>query len=790
MTLPPGTRLGPYEVLGPLGSGGMGEVYRASDPRLGRDVAVKVLPDRLSADRGALSRFEREARSLAALSHPNLLGIFDLGREGQVAYVVTELLEGETLRARLLRSELRWQEAVEIGISLADGLSAAHSRGVIHRDLKPENIFLTSDGVVKILDFGLARRDTDEAGGDKTLETASMQTEPGTVMGTAGYMSPEQVTGSSGDRRSDIFSLGCVLYEMAIGRRAFSGRTGAETMAAILKEEPSDPLESGRVLPGELVRIITHCIEKSPDRRFQNARDLSFALKAVAAGGSGMSLPPVPAVRRLRLAVPILVLLTLLAGLVYTVLSRPRAASPARVRSLAVLPLRDIGHDPEQEYFAEGMTDELIAYLAKIGNLRVISRTSVMQYKDSKKTLPQIARELNVDTIVEGSVLRSGDRVRITVELIEASTDNHLWAESYERELSDVLSLQREAALAIAHGVQVKLSPQQEANLPKAGPVNAEAYQAYLKGRYHWYRFTPEDYEKALDSFNTAIEKDPNYALAYAGIAETYTAIGFEGLLPPREAFARARAASNKALELDSSRGEVHAPLAEIRWGEWDWNGALQEFRTAIALSPSLVPTRRYFSQVLRNAGRWDEAFAEMKQALDLDPISPETTKSLGALYHWARRYDRAVELYKKAIELDPNFIPAHEFLSDVYARQRKYKEATEEEERALTLSGDTETAKAFRRDFEKVGYEGAIRVLYRKRLESYSAAARQTYVSPMVFAYLYSLLGEKEPAFEWLEKAFNERSPWLIYMKNDPDFDNIRSDPRFADLQRRVGLP
>ena len=515
-------------------------------------------------------------------------------------------------------------------------------------------------------------------------------------------------------------------------------------------------------------------------------------MKAIAVG-SAVSYPvaKVPAPPRSRHIAPILVTLVVLAGLLYVLASRRTTSRRSTIQSLAVLPLRDVAHDPKEEYFAEGMTDELITYLAKIQNLRVISRGSVMQYKDTKKTLPQIARELNVGAVVEGSVLRSGDRVRITIELIDAATDNHLWAESYEREMRDVLSLQREAALAIARGVQGKLSPQEEAKLPKAHLVNVEAYQAYLKGRYHWYRFTPEDYEKALEAFNLAIEKDSNYALAYAGIAETYTAMGFEGLLPPKEAFARARSASNKALELDSSPGEVHAPLAEIRWGgDWDFKGAMEEFRTTIALSPSLVPARRYYSQILRNAGRWEEAFAEMKKALELDPISPETTKSLGALYHWSRHYDQAAELYRKAIELDPNFVAAHEQLSDVYAQQRKFQDALAEEKRALTLSGDPETAKALEEDFRKVGYEVAVRNLYRKRLDSYAALAKETYVSPMAFAYLYALSGEREKAFEWLERAFAERSPWLVGLKYDPAFDRIRSDRRFTDLCRRIGLP
>lgn len=786
MRLAAGARLGPYEVLGPLGSGGMGEVYRALDPRLGREVAIKVLPEKVSGDRASLARFEREARTLAALSHPNLLGIFDFGRHEGIAYAVMELLEGETLRSRVLRSELAWRQAVEIAVALADGLSAAHARGIVHRDVKPENVFLTTDGVVKILDFGLARRETSEsAAPGSARETETLETEPGAMKGTAGYMSPEQVVGAAGDARSDIFSLGCVLYEMATGQRAFPGRTGAESTARILKEEPLDPMQCGKPIPAGLSQVIRHCLEKRPELRFQTARDLSFALKAVSEE-PGISSAMPRASRRLAAAAG---LLALIAAIFYTVrTSGPITTAPTSVRSLAVLPLRDVSADP-QEYFAEGMTDELILHLARIGSVRVISRTSVMRYKGTAKTLPEIARELNVDAVIEGSVLRSGDRVRIAAQLVDARSDEHIWGESYEGEIHDVLSLQKEAARAIARGLRVKLSPREAASLANVGPVNVEAYQSYLRGRYYWYRYSPDDYEKALEAFQTAIEKDPAYALAYAGIADVYNVMAFEGYIPPKEGFGKARTAANRALELDEYLGEVHFPLATLRWADWDWEGALEEFQKVFLLSPNFAPARRYCALLLRNMGRWEQAVAHMNKALELDPVSPETLRSMGSLHLWAGAHDRAAESYRKALELDPNFVAAHELLADALAAQGRQREAVEEQKKALVLSGESEAAEVLGQDFTKFGYEAAFRNLYRNRLETYRAASDRTYVSPMVFAYLHSLLGEREPAFQWLEKAFEERSPWLVFLKHDPVFERIRPDPRFGALIRRIGL-
>jgi len=789
MTLAAGLRLGPYEISAPLGAGGMGEVYRAHDTRLDRDVAVKVLPERLAADAAALSRFEREAKALAALSHPNVLTILDFGLQDGIAYAVTELLEGETLRSRLVRAQMSWREAVELGLAVADGLAAAHSRGIVHRDLKPENVFLTSDGRAKILDFGLARREALTVPPEETRQkTETQMTEPGAVMGTVGYMSPEQVSGVSADARSDIFSLGCVLYEMVTGSRPFSGRTGAETLAAILHMEPADPVRSGRELPAGFAGVIRHCLEKRPDQRFESARDLAFALKAILAGtpATAPAFMPVPRSRRRVVAIAAAVTLVI-AAVVTVAVRRGLTAGGAAVRSIAVLPLQNLSNDAEQEYFVDGMTEELIANLAKITGLRVISRTSVMQYKGTKKLLPQIARELNVDSVVEGSVTRSGQRVRITVQLIQAATDEHLWVESYERELTDVLTVQGEAARSIAREIKVRLTPEERERLASVRPVDPDAYDAYLKGRYYHYKFTPEDYEKALEFFRTAIDEDPTYARAYAGMAQTYATMAWEGLLPPREGIAKCEAAAKKAYELDDKLGQAHFALAVVANMKWNRKRNEAEYKKAIGLSPQDAGIRLFYAQTLRREGQWEEAIEEGKRAEELDPLSIETSRSLGSTYFWAGRYDDAVRQYKKAIELDPNDARVHDLLADAYARKKMYAEAIAEERKYLSLTGDEEAAEDLARDFAASGYRDAMMRLYRKTLAFTEEAARQVYVSPLQFAILFAQLGEREQAFAFLEKAFEEGHPWLGVMKEDPQFEPLRSDPRFAEMVRRI---
>ena len=789
MGLRAGARLGPYEVLASLGAGGMGEVYRALDTRLDREVAVKVLPERLAEDPSALSRFEREAKALAALSHPNVLTILDFGREGTVAYTVTELLQGESLRMRLLRARMSWREAAELGSEIADGLAAAHSRGIVHRDLKPENVFLTGDGRPKILDFGLARRERLVDPTEKRRQpTQTQETEPGALMGTVGYMAPEQVSGLAADARSDIFSLGCMLYEMVTGSRPFSGGTGAETLAAILRDEPVEPARAGRPVPADLSGVIRHCLEKRPDHRFQTARDLAFALKAILAGTPAMvpSHAPTAFGRKRFVAIGVVGAVVVL-GTILLVLTRGLPGGAGAVHSVAVLPLHNLSGDTAQDYFVDGMTEELIANLAKVEKLRVISRTSVMHYKGTKKLLREIARELNVDSIVEGSVLRSGERVRITVQLIRAATDQHLWAESYEKDLTDILAAQAEAARAIVAEIEVRLTPEEGKRLAKVRTVDPEAYDAYLKGRFYWSKFTGDDYQTAIEFFQKAIDKDPTYAPAHAGLAHAYRALAWEGLIPPREGLPIAESAARKAQALDDTLAEVHFVVGMNRLARWDYTTCLDELRKALASSPHDALIRRFYAQAFSRLGRWEEAVAEGKRAQELDPLSVETNRALGSIFYFAGRYEKAIDQYRKTIELDPKDARLHDFLADVYARNGMFPEAIAEQQKYLSLSGDEEAADELGRDFADSGYHQAMKALYRKTLTFMEEAAKYAYVSSVHFAVIHAKLGEKDQAFAWLEKAFEERQPWLQQFQFDPQFESLRSDPRFADLVRRI---
>ena len=788
MTVKAGARLGPYEVVASLGAGGMGEVYRARDSRLDREVAVKVLPERLAEDPAALSRFEREAKALAALSHPNVLTILDFGTQDGIAYAVTELLEGETLRTRLLRAEMSWREAADLGVELADGLAAAHSRGIVHRDLKPENVFLTSTGRAKILDFGLARRETLSIPSDGTVaDTESQMTDPGTVMGTVGYMSPEQVSGLPSDARSDIFSLGCVLYEMVTGARAFAGRTGAETLAAILRDEPAEPSRAARPIPSDLSEAIRHCLEKRPEKRFQTARDLAFALKAIAGREPSTAATASAARSRRRFVAIGAIAAVLVLGAALLVVRRGLPGLGDRVHSVAVLPFQNLSGDPAEEYFVDGMTEELIANLAKVENLRVISRTSVMQYKGARKPLQQIAQELGVDSIVEGSVLRSGERVRITVQLVEAGTETHLWAERYEKDVTDVLAVQADAARAIVGEIKIRLTPEEGERIARVRPVDPEAYDAYLRGRYYWYKFTPEDYRTSIEFFEKAIAKDPSYAPAYAGLAHSYRAMVYEGLMAPGEGAPRAEAAAKKAQTLDDTLAEVHFALGQNRLMKWDNATCLEELRKALASSPHDAVIRRFYAQALSREARWEEAIAEGKRAQGLDPLSVETNRALGSIYYFAGRYEEAIEQYRKTVELNPNDARLHDFLADVYARKGRHREAIAEERKYLSLAGDEEAAEELGRDYAASGYDVAMKALYRKTLAFSEEVAKYAYVSPIDFAVLYAHLGQMDEAFVWLEKAFEERQTGLIQLHVDPQFEPLRPDPRFAEMVRRV---
>ncbi len=763
-------------------------MYRARDTRLGREVAIKVLPERLAGDPNALSRFEREARAVAALSHPNILAIHDFGEERGLRYAVTELLEGQTLRERLVRERLAWRKALEIGISLADGLSAAHARGIIHRDLKPENIFLTSNGQVKILDFGLARADAVASDQLTSAPTKSSATEAGTVLGTLGYMSPEQVGGQPADTRSDIFSLGCVLYEMLAGRRAFPGESPGQIMAAILRDQPAEMAGAGTQIPEGVSRIVWRCLEKTPGERFQSAGDLSFALKEPLGSGTSGAAPERSRVTR-RAGLLLAAAAVVLVGVALGLLLRGRRAAPSRIESLAVLPLANLSGDPQQEYFADGMTEELITALAKISALRVTSRTSVMRYKSSSKSLPEIAKELGVDAVVEGSVTRSGSQVKITAQLIDASRDKHLWADSFQRDLKDVLALQGEVARTIAGEIGVRLTPQERLRLTEKKTVNPAAYEAYLRGKYHLFRRTADDARKSLAAFQQAVETQPDYALAYAGMAEAYlTASGSaQGALSPKEGFPKAKAAAIRAAELDPTLGDPYVSLA---WSSFvfdrDWTTAESQFQRALRLSPDYPTAHETYATFLSRMGRFDEALREARRAQELDPLSPDVNTMVGINLGLARRDGEAIPWFRRVLDMDPNFLRAHFGLGLSLVHQKRYDEAISELQKAAELSGGGAAQLA------ALGYACAVANRRAEALEIVAKLmerSKERYVPPAMVATVFSGLGDRDQAMSWLEKAIEERDPWLTGLKVEPMFDSLRSDPRFVDLLHRAGL-
>jgi eukaryotic-like serine/threonine-protein kinase len=751
VTLAEGTRLGPYEILAPLGAGGMGEVYRARDTRLDRQVAIKVLPERLLADPTALARFEAEAKALAALSHPNILALHDFGNEHGVAFAVMELLEGETLRDRLAGQPLAWRRAVEITLEIAEGLTAAHDKSLVHRDLKPENLFLLSTGRTKILDFGLARPAIRKDVDPSSSPTATVRTRPGGVVGTAAYLSPEQIRGEDARPASDVFALGCVLYEMIAGRRPFTGHTAEETMGSILHEEPPDPTTWTKDVPPELVRVIRKCLEKDPTERYGSAREVALALRD---------------------------------------LDRPRPQAKRRsktIDSLAILPFVNASRDPQADYLSDGLTESLIYGLSRLPGLRVMARATMFRYKGKELDPQSIGRELGVRAVLAGTLSQRGDALVVHTELVDVDDGSQLWGERYARKLEDILTVEEQIAAEITEKLKLRLTQAQRKKLARRPKVKSEAYQLYLQGRHHWNRRTEESLRKGIELFRQALAADPDYAPAYVGLADSHAILGFYGLVRPRESFPLARTAAEKALELDPDLAEAHASLGYVRhYHDWDWKGSVESYRRAQALNPNYAPAFQWYAVNCVSRGKVEDGVTAMDRALTLDPLSLIINAANGWLLYYCRNYDGAIARCHTALELDPHFPQAHLWLGWALEQRGRYDEAIAEyQEGATSLAGRAGMLGSLGHAYAAAGRPSEAR----RVLDELETLARNRHVPPYETALIHTGLGDHDAALTRLEHALEERSVGMAFLRVEPRLDPLRSDPRFATLLEKTGL-
>jgi eukaryotic-like serine/threonine-protein kinase len=750
MPLTPGISLGPYEILAPIGAGGMGEVYKARDQRLEREVAVKVLPEHMARESEALARFEREAKTVAALNHPNILAIHDFAGHEGTFFAVMELLEGETLRSRLARSVPSCQKTVEIAVAVAEGLSAAHTKGIIHRDLKPDNVFLTSDGRVKILDFGLARWMPPPGSEDTSARTL---TRPGVVMGTVAYMSPEQTRGLPVGPQSDIFSLGCMLYEMLSGRAAFGRPTSAETIAAILNDDPPRLSGSGRQIPPDLERVVAHCLEKRPQERFQSARDLAFHLRAVGTQPSA----------------PVL------------------STQPEAIDSLAVLPFVNADGNPDTEYISDGITESLINSLSRIPALRVVPRSKAFRYKGQDVNTKKVGRALKVRALLTGKVLQRGENLSVQTELVDAASESQLWGERFQRKMEDIFTVEEEIAEQISEALRLKLTGQDKERLLKRHTQNTEAYQLYLKGRYYWNRRSGDGLKKAIQYFQQAVERDPTYALAYAGVADGFLVLSFFMSNPGMGLAANGKAAALKALEIDPILSEAYTALGVLQCClDWDWDGGERSLRRAVELKPDYWLAHDHYAMILSALGRHEEAVREIRRGLELEPLSLVVSHHAAWILIRARLYDEAIDRCREAVEFDPTFGTGHYWLGLACGLKGFYDEAIRALETAKRTVGATFATLELARAYAASGRTADAHRILAEMQQTF----REDYAEPLGFAAVYAALGQPDDVFQWLDRACQDRTGFFaMWINGDPRLDAVRSDPRMKDILRRIGI-
>jgi eukaryotic-like serine/threonine-protein kinase len=790
-----GKMLGQYKILDPIGAGGMGEVWLAEDTRLGRKLALKILPTEFTADASRLARFEQEARAASALNHPNIITIYDIGDSGGIHFIATEFIEGRTLRHRLSPAQMQLSEALEITIQIAGALQAAHEAGITHRDIKPENIMLRPDGYVKVLDFGLAKL-TERSSDPVDTEAATRlkaTTDPGTVMGTVSYMSPEQARGLKVDARSDIFSLGVVLYEMLTGRLPFDGQTTSDILVAILASEP-DPISRFIAnAPADLESSLYKALRKDRNERYQLIKSFLSDLKRVKS-----RLDFQAELHRLRHSEePQLQARTgeqigeaataeFRSSEVLDILTSTRRSSGKAIDSLAILPLANASNDPNMEYLSDGITESIINSLSQLPQLRVVPRNTVFRYKGQEIDPQQAGEELGVRAVMTGRVQQLGDSLVIKTELVDVARAKQLWGEQYPRQLKDIFELQEEISREISGALRLRLSVEERQRLAKRYTDDIDAYRLYLKGRYFNNKRTPDWIRKGIDHFQEAIDHDPNYALAYAGLADSYAFLASSsGGQPPREIFPRAKAAALKALELDDTLGEAHCSLGFFHLlYDWDYAAAEREFKRAIELSPNYANAYDGYGFYLKATGQHEAALNSCQRALELDPLSLFVQLSMGWAYYFARRFDEALAQSRKVIEMDPNLGFAHWHTGMNYIQKRMYDESIGSFRKAIRLTGAIPTFLSY------LGYSYARKGKHREArqmLAQLESLSEQQFVSSYFIAMVHLGLGDLDKTFEWLEKAYEERSGFLAFIRVEPMLDELRADARFGSLMERV---